>query len=179
VGKFNSFVFMPTIAMSASVSTISAQNIGANKLDRAVHACKLGVVISVCISYTFFVFVQMFPEKILAIFGNDTEMIENGVIYLRTFSFDFLLIPFIFCINALFTGGGHTVFTLINSILSSVLLRVPICYIFGSVLGWGLTGVGMGAPAASAGALLVIIGFIISGRWKHNVVKNAVIISDL
>jgi len=96
VGKFNSFVFMPTMAMSASVSTMSAQNIGANRLDRAVHACKLGVIFSVCVSYTLFAVVQLFPAPILALFGNDPAVIESGIIYIRSFSFDFLIIPFIF-----------------------------------------------------------------------------------
>ena len=179
VGKFNSFVFMPTMAMSASVSTMSAQNIGAGKLDRAVKACKFGILISVAISYTLFAVVQIFPENILSIFGNDRAMIEAGVLYLRSFCFDFLVIPFIFCLNGLFIGGGHTLFTLINSIMSSVLLRIPACYILGVGLELGLGGVGLGAPIASAGALLVIVGFLISGRWKHNVVKNAVTAGEL
>ncbi|MCL2815760.1 MAG: MATE family efflux transporter [Oscillospiraceae bacterium] len=178
VGKFNSFVFMPIMAMSASVSTMSAQNIGAGRLDRAVHACKLGIIFSVCISYLMFIIVQIFPANIVALFGNDMQMVEAGVTYIRTFSFDFLVIPFIFCINGLFIGGGHTVFTLFNSMISAVLLRVPVCYLFGSVLGWGLRGVGMGAPVASAGSLIIIICFIISGRWKHNVVRNTPIVIE-
>jgi len=171
VGRFNNFVFMPTIALALSISTMSAQNIGAGRLDRAVHACKLGVAFTVCVNYAFFIFVQFFPESIMALFGSDAQVTSNGVEYLKTFSFDFLIIPFIFCINGLFIGGGHTTFTLINSMLSSVLLRVPVSYIFGAALGWGLRGVGMGAPVASAGSLLLIICFLLSGRWKHNVVR--------
>jgi Na+-driven multidrug efflux pump len=98
-------------------------------------------------------------------------MIQNGVTYLRSFSFDLLLIPFIFCINGFLIGGGHTMFTLTNSLFSSILLRVPVCYIFGVTLDWGLFGVGLGAPAASAGTLLVIIGYLISGKWKYNVLR--------
>ncbi|MDR3167884.1 MAG: MATE family efflux transporter, partial [Treponema sp.] len=90
----------------------------------------------------------------------------------RSFSIDFLLIPFIFCINGLLIGGGHTLFTLITNIFSSVVLRVPVCYIFAVTVDWGLFGVGMGAPAASMGVLLVIIGYMISGRWKQNAVKT-------
>jgi Na+-driven multidrug efflux pump len=170
-GKFNSFAFMPTLAMSASISAMAAQNIGAGRLDRAVQACRIGMIFSVVFTWTFFVFVQIFPAQILSLFGNDPEMIQNGVTYLRSFSIDLLLIPFIFCINGLLIGGGHTMFTLINSIFSSVLLRVPVCYIFAVSAGWGLFGVGMGAPAASAGVLLVIVGYMISGKWKENAVK--------
>ncbi|GHV70324.1 MATE family efflux transporter [Spirochaetia bacterium] len=170
VGKFNSFAFMPAMAISASVSAMAAQNIGAGRLDRAVKSCRIGAISAAVVTYLFFIFVQLFPRQILGIFGSDPEMINNGVTYLRSFSFDFLFIPFIFCINGFLMGGGHTMFTLISNLLSAVLLRVPICYIFGVILDWKLLGVGMGAPAASAGVLLVIIGYLISGRWKRNAI---------
>jgi len=173
VGKFNSFAFMPVFAISMSVSTMCAQNIGAGRLDRAIHACRLGTGFAVCVSYAFFVFMRLFPESVLTLFGSEPQMIASGVEYLSSFSYDFLIIPFIFCINGLFIGGGHTTFTLITSMMSSVLLRVPVSFLFGSIMGWGLRGVGMGAPAASLGALFLIVYFLLSGRWKHNVIKGA------
>jgi putative MATE family efflux protein len=172
VGKFNSFAFMPTMAISASISAMAAQNIGAGRIDRAAQACRIGTVFAIVVTWLFFLLVQLFPGQILSLFGNDPEMIQNGITYLRSFSFDLLLIPFIFCINGLLIGGGHTLFTLINSIFSSLLLRVPVCYIFAVVTDWGLFGVGLGAPVASAGVLLVIIGFMLSGRWRHNAVRT-------
>ena len=32
----------------------------------------------------------------------------------------------------------------------------------------GLTGVGLGGPMASVGAIILIVVFLISGRWKEN-----------
>ncbi|MDR2304884.1 MAG: MATE family efflux transporter [Treponema sp.] len=171
VGKFNSFAFMPTQAISASIGAMAAQNIGAGHMDRAVLATKIGTVFSVIVTWLFFVFVQIFPARVLEIFGRDPQMISDGVTYLRSFAFDFLLIPFIFCINGFLIGGGHTMFTLITNMLSAVLLRIPVCYFLGVTLGWGLSGVGLGAPAASAGTLLVIVIYLFSGAWKFNAVK--------
>jgi putative MATE family efflux protein len=175
VGKFNSFAFMPTMAVSASISAMSAQNIGAGRMDRAVQTCRIGTLFSACITWTFFVFVQIAPSWVLRLFGNDPLMIQSGVTYLRFFAFDFLIIPFVFCINGFLIGGGHTLFTLINSMLSSVLLRTPVCYIFGVVFGWGLRGVALGAPAASLGVLLVIIGYLSTGRWKVNAIRARIV----
>jgi putative MATE family efflux protein len=169
-GKFNSFAFMPTLAISASISAMAAQNIGANRLDRAVQTCRIGTAFSVAVTWIFFVFVRLFPAAILRIFGDDPAMIQDGVVYLSAFSFDFLLIPFIFCISGFLIGGGHTLFTLITGICSSVLLRVPVCYFLGISAGWGLFGVGLGAPVASAGVLLVIIGYLFTGKWKRSVI---------
>ncbi|MDR3276602.1 MAG: MATE family efflux transporter, partial [Treponema sp.] len=168
--KFNSFAFMPTQAISASVSAMVAQNIGAGRLDRAVQTCRIGTAFAVCITWAFFVLVQLEPSWIMALFADDPAMIQAGVTYLRSFSFDFLLIPFIFCINGFLIGGGHTMFSLINGMLSAVLLRAPVCYILGVTAGWGLSGVGLGAPAASAGSLLVIVVYLFTGRWKRNAV---------
>ncbi|MDR0402551.1 MAG: MATE family efflux transporter [Treponema sp.] len=170
VGKFNSFAFMPVMAISASISSVAAQNIGAGKMDRAIAACRVGTAFAVVLMWVFFLGVQLFPGQILALFGRDTEMIQNGITYLRSFSFDFLIVPFVFCINGFLIGGGHTFFTLITSMLSAMVLRIPVCWIFGIALDKGLFGVGLGAPIASAGALLLIIGYMISGKWKKNAV---------
>jgi Na+-driven multidrug efflux pump len=122
---------------------------------------------------------MIFPESLLRIFGNDPRMINDGVTYLRSFAYDFFLIPFIFCINGFLIGGGHTFFTLVTNILSSVLLRVPVCYFLGIKLDWGLKGVGLGAPAASAGTLLVIIVYLFTGKWKHNVIHHNPVAADV
>jgi putative MATE family efflux protein len=174
VGKFNTFAFMPTIAISASISAMAAQNLGARRLDRAVEACRIGTIFSVCVTYLFFALVQIFPVPMMRLFGDDPAMIRDGVLYLRAFSFDFLIIPFIFCINGFLIGGGHTMFTLISNMLAAVLLRAPVCYLLGVTANWGLFGVGLGAPAASIGTMLVIIGYFLSGRWKHNAVHSVV-----
>ncbi|MDR2392563.1 MAG: MATE family efflux transporter [Treponema sp.] len=167
VSKFNSFGIMPTQAMSASISAMSAQNIGANRMDRAIQACRIGIVISAGVTVIIFILVRLFPSQIMMIFGDDPEMIQMGVSFLRAFSAEFLIIPFFFCINGFLIGGGHTLFTLITGIVSSVGLRVPVCYIFGVVLDWGVFGVGLGYPVAVGGSFLLVIGFLLSGRWKH------------
>ena len=99
-------------------------------------------------------------------------MIKIGVEYISTFSFDYLLVPLCFCLNGLFIATGHTTFTLMNSMLSALLLRIPASVFFGSIMGMGIMGVGIGAPAASAGSLVLSGWFLLSGRWKKNVVKG-------
>jgi putative MATE family efflux protein len=179
IGRFNGFVFMPVQALSMSISVLCAQNFGAGRLDRAVKSCKIGTAMAVCVSYAFFALVQINPAGITAIFSSDPLVIEAGVAYMRSFSFEFLFIPFMFCINGLFMGGGHTTFTLINSLLSSVFIRAPASYFFGVYMGWGLLGIGMGAPVSSVFIMVMIIGFLISGRWRYNAVSSVTAASSV
>ena len=168
IAKFNSFAVLPAVAMSASISTMAAQNIGAGKWDRAVKSCQLGTVIALCISGCIFLLIRLYPEAVLRLFNDDPEMIAYGVAYLKTYSLDYLLMPLVFCINGLFIGAGHTAFSMLNNMLSAILLRIPAAYGFGVVLGLGMSGVGLGAPAASLGSLILIIIFLLSGKWKVN-----------
>lgn len=172
VGKFNGFAIMPAVAMGSSIATMCAQNIGAGQWDRATKTCRVGTLIAVGCSYIIFVLVQLFPQPILEMFDNNPDMIRSGVEYFRTFSFDYLLVPLCFSINGLYIASGHTTFSLINSILSSVALRIPASILFGSVFGMGIMGVGLGAPIASLGSLLLIIWFYFSGKWRENVVHR-------
>ncbi len=172
VGKFNGFAIMPAVAMGSSIATMCAQNIGAGQWDRATKTCRVGTLIAVGCSYFIFILVQLFPQPILEMFDNNPDMIRSGVEYFRTFSFDYLLVPLCFSINGLYIASGHTTFSLINSILSSVALRIPASILFGSVFGMGIMGVGLGAPIASFGSLVLIIWFYLSGKWRDNVVHR-------
>lgn len=174
VGKFNGFAIMPAVAMGSSISTMCAQNVGAGQWDRVKKTCTVGTLTAVICSYLIFILVRIFPEDILRLFdSSNAEMIRIGVEYFSTFSFDYLLVPLCFCLNGLFVATGHTTFTLMNSMLSALLLRIPASVLFGSIMGMGIMGVGIGAPAASAGSLILIIWFLLSGKWKTNVVRGS------
>ena len=168
VGKFNSFAIMPSSAMSASVSTMCAQNIGANKWDRAIKTCKVGTAIAWCIGICIFAIAQLFPVQILSLFDRNPDMISYGVEYMRAFAFDYILVPFVFCVTSLFTGAGHTSFAMFSNMISALLLRIPASYICSTVFGLGLFGIGLGAPVASLGSVVLITGFLISGKWRVN-----------
>ena len=172
VGKFNSFAFMPTAAISGAVAAMAAQNIGANRLDRAVHTAKIGTYMSMAITYAFFAFVMLKPEWVVSLFNRDSDIIEAGKVYIRAFSYDLLLIPILFNLNNFLLAGGHSMFTMLTGLVSSVLLRVPICYLLAVTLDMGLRGVGFGAPAASLGSLIIVIIYLSTGKWKHNVAKG-------
>ncbi|MBQ4109890.1 MAG: MATE family efflux transporter [Clostridia bacterium] len=172
VGKFNSFGIMPAIAMSASISAMVAQNLGAGEEERAVKTTKYGLMMGFGMSAVVFIFAQLFPSRILSAFANDPALIETGTKYMRFFCFDYLVVPIVFSFNGLFTGAGHTTFSLINNVLSAIAIRVPAAYIMGFAVGLGLPGIGMGAPMASIVAMIVGLWFYKTGKWKKVVVVH-------
>lgn len=172
VGKLNGFAILPGVAMSTSISAMSAQNIGAGQYKRATQTMFTGAAVALGISIVIFALVGIFPEECMRLFSDDPHVIECGVDYIKSFKYDYLIAPVFFCMNGLFIGSGHTTFSLVNGMLSSILFRIPASYIFGMAMGLGLTGVGLGAPVASIAALLLCIIFYMTGRWKKIVIPK-------
>jgi Na+-driven multidrug efflux pump len=175
VAKFNSFAILPPVAMSSSVASMAAQNLGAGLPDRAMKTLIAGIRIVLPLSALFFLVALLAPRAVLDAFQAEPDVVEKGVEYIRYLSIDYLLVPFLFCINGLLTGAGHTAFTMLNSMLSSVILRIPVALLFSTTLGMGMAGIGMAAPAASLGALLVSAIYLKTGRWRHSRIRGWVV----
>jgi Na+-driven multidrug efflux pump len=118
------------------------------------------------ISYSIYILTIIFPAEILGMYAKDDELIRVGLPYLRAFSFDYLLVPIAFSMNGLFIGAGHTTYSLFSNILSGIIVRMPLAFLFSSVLGLGLFGVGLAVPMATLSSILLNLWFFLSGRWK-------------
>ncbi len=171
VGKYNGFAILPAIAMSAAISTMCAQNFGAGKEDRAKKTWLYGMGISCAISYSIFLLTVLFPGEILSAFSKEENLVRIGIPYLRAFSMDYLLIPITFSMNGLFNAAGHTRFTLINNMLSGIIVRIPMAYLLCIVLDKGLFGVGLAAPIAQVSAASISICFFLSGKWRKKTIR--------
>ena len=166
-GKFNSFGILPAIAMSSAISSMVAQNIGAGFHERARKILWNGIGIAMAFGLFVFLIAQMFTTQIFLLFGVEAATAEMGVPYMRAFSYDYLVVSVVFCLNGLINGSGYTVYSLMTSMVSALILRVPVAW-FMSKTALGLAGVGMAAPVASCGALVLAMAFYYSGKWKHS-----------
>ena len=99
-------------------------------------------------------------------------MIAAGKDYMRSFNYEYLFASVMFGLTGLFIGSGHTTFTLFSSVLSSVLIRIPMAYFGGMVLKWGMFGIGLAGPASSMISLLLCFWFYKSGKWEKRVILH-------
>lgn len=171
-GRFNGFAIMPAQAVSNSVSMMCAQNLGAGNHKRAFNTMRIGIVISLIVGIIVFTAAQVFPRQIMGILSKSPAVIDAGVIYMRAFSWDYIIVPFVFCFFGLINGAGHSHITMINTFISSIGLRAPAALLLSRTFGLGLRGVGYAAPVASAGALIFLFCYILTGRWRNAVIHR-------
>lgn len=170
VAKFEVFSMLPPMALSYALAAMTAQNMGANKSDRARKALNISIIISFIPSIFFLGWAQIHPQSIMGTFKADVLVAQAGAKYLKTFSIDFLLVAIKFNLNGFLNGCGSTTFSMINGIASSVLVRIPMAFILAIYLSKGLLGLGLAAPIASLISIIASMTYIRRGLWKKEII---------
>lgn len=166
----NFFMIIP-FAFGAALSAISAQNIGAGKPERALLSTQRGVVFSLIVAIPATLFASLCPEPIVALFASDADVIRESAIFLIPFSWDFILVSFVFCINGFYNGCGITRFVAIHETAAAFLVRIPLSWALSLIPGATLFHIGIGTPAATV-ASLIMCGLYYKVRLSGGRLKN-------
>lgn len=166
-GRFDAFAMLPPMAFSGAISALTAQNIGAGQPERAKKTLHRSILLSFACSVVFFAWAQIAPESIMTLFQFDPEVTAAGAQYLRTFSVDFLLVAFVFCYNGFFNGCGCTRYTMFNGIVSTLIIRVPLAFLFSNWMPDSLYGIGLAAPIASVIGLVIHVIMMRTPIWRR------------
>ncbi len=168
-GRFNMFAMLPSVSFSMALAAMVAQNIGAGQPQRAKQSFYCGIILSLLFTLPFFFWAQFSPSSIIQLFGAGTDVIKAGSLYMLSFSFDYLLVAFVFCQLGFFNGCGRTRFVMINGIISSIGLRLPLSWFFGVWIGGDLWMIGLAAPLASLVQIVVAFIYLKRNRWQRPV----------
>lgn len=166
VGRISSFAFMPNGAFSSAIATVAAQNIGANRRDRALKSLWLGIGYSLIVSTAFCIYSQFLPETLVRIFTADAEVIAAGAQYLRADAWDAMLTSFVFCFNSYFSACGNSMVTMIHGLCATFLVRIPVSWLVSRMAEPSLFGVGLAAPAASLFSIVVCVCYFVYLRKR-------------
>ncbi len=170
-GRINGFAMLPAFSFSMAMSAITAQNIGAGKPYRALQTLWLGVGCTMAFGVVALTVLQIWPRWAIGCFIDpESEGAEAAIVagcqYLRSVSWEYVLVPIVFCTNGFFNGCGRTFFSMCNNLGFTFLARVPASYILGTLPGATLFELGFAAPLASFASNVVALLYLRSGRWR-------------
>ena len=168
--KISAFTFMAPASFAAAVAVMAAQNIGAGNEKRAIKSMYSGAGCALAFSIFFFILAQLRPHWLTGLFTTDTEVIKTAVLYLKSFSIDYLLVCYVFCANSFFSGAGHPIFAMAQSSISTFVVRVPLSYFLSKMAGVTLFHIGLAAPAATILSIVMCVIYMKSGKWRTNTV---------
>ncbi|MCM1386345.1 MAG: MATE family efflux transporter [Bacillus sp. (in: Bacteria)] len=147
--KYDVFAMLPATSIASALSAITAQNLGAQKPERIRKSVAAGLGIALFMSACFFIWAQVSPQSMIQIFANDPKIIEAGIPFFRTCSYDYLAVTFVFCLNGFLNGYSKTMFTMFSSCFGALALRMPFLYLVQRIFPDSLAMLGCVAPTVS------------------------------
>ena len=162
--KLDSMAFLPIQSLASAVVAYVGQNMGAKQMDRVRKGVRITVFSSLAWAAVMLVLIPLGPT-LIGFFSDTPAVIEAGARYLECIMPFYLLFSVMFCLNNAMQGAGDSMFSMINAILSLILVRVPMVYYLANRFGpdYMYYGIGIGWVV---GCTLSIV-YYFSGRWKR------------
>lgn len=165
--KVDSFEVLPAQALGLSVNSVAAQNIGARQYKRARHAALSGMLMAALASLVMAALVYIFAPHIVYFFNKDPQVIATGTMYLHIMPVMYIPFGIMWTAGGLVQASGKTVFTLVTSLISQYIIRIPAALLLGGVLGLGLRGVFIAMTLGPFVAMFANVGFLLFGSWQR------------
>ena len=168
VEKVIGILFLVPSSMLSSVSALAAQNIGANKPDRAKLTLRYAAIITVAFGTAIAIATQFCSEQIVGIFKSDGEVMRLGGQYLRSYVWDCIFAGIHFCFSGYFCAMEKSGISFLHNTLSMLLVRVPGAYILSNRFADTLFPMGLAAPLGSLLSVLIcLIAYAVINRERE------------
>ena len=164
--RIESLSIVPMLAMGNAMSTFTAQNIGAGKMERVKEGYKMSYVIVFVAGAFLCVLYQLFGEFFVSLFLEDTsgEAYAVGIQFVKFLSFFYSFIGLKQSVDGLLRGAGDVAaFTTAN--LVNLSIRVIVTNVFAPV--YGIQVAWMAVPMGWIANYLISFSWYLTGKWKR------------
>lgn len=164
VEKLIGFMFLVPSAFLSAISAITAQNMGADKPERARACLGYGLLITMCWGAFCALYNQFLPGTLVGLFTRDAAVLAAGCSYMRSYAFDTLFAAVHFCFSGYFCGDQKAGISFLHNITAIALIRIPGAYLASVYFPESLYPMGWAAPLGSLLSALICVGFYLYFR---------------
>ncbi len=152
------------MSITAAVTTITAQNIGAGNEHNIKETLKWSWLLVIATGTLFSSLALFFPELILGMFTKDQSIILVGKQYLRIAALSYIPLSIGYVTNGVLRGAGDTFPAMLFTMITLWGVRVPLAKLFAVPM--GVSGVWLAIAASSFIGMLLSTTYYATGRWK-------------
>lgn len=159
--KIVNFAMLVPSALMQSMASIVSQNIGAGKEDRAKKSMRIGILVGVVIGILVFILVLFKGDLLTSLFSTDKDVIAQGFDYLKGFAPETIVTAVLFSMVGYFNGSNHTLWVMIQGLIQTLAVRLPLAYIMSIQPDASLMKIGLSAPVATSVGIILNIGYFL------------------
>ena len=157
--KIVNFAMLIPSALMQSMASFVSQNIGAGKEKRAKQAMFTGIGVGLACGCLVFILVLLKGDVLAGCFSTDAAVVQKGFDYLKGFALETIATAVLFSMIGYFNGTNHTLWVMVQGIVQTLLVRLPLAYVMSIQPNASLTKIGMAAPVSTAVGILLNVGF--------------------
>ncbi len=165
----DSLIMMFAQSFAMAMSTITGQNIGAGKSERIGLFLRDTLKVSVGVAIVFGLFLVLNIGWIGRVFQPDEAdyrvVFPLLKVYIRIMALRYLMMSMFFPINGTIRGAGDTMASMFLTIITQLVVRIPIVVVLVPVLGFA--GVAWGLAASTVFGFLIVSVYYRTGIWKR------------
>ncbi|OPJ62388.1 MATE family efflux transporter [Clostridium oryzae] len=166
-----SMVFlMPIFGINQGAQPIIGYNYGAQNIDRVKKALKYAAIGATVITTLGWIFVELFPTQMFAIFNNDVKLINMGSRGLKIFLAVFPILGFSIVFTNYFQAVAKAKLSMILSLLRQVIVLLPLILILPRY--FSLDGVWMAQPISDLISTIITVIFMAVELKKLKEIQN-------
>ena len=167
--KIVNFAMLIPSSLMQSMASFVSQNVGADNKKRARQTLFTGIAIGLVFGCAVFALVWFEGDLLSGIFTTDAAVIVNAFAYLRGFAPETIVTAVLFSMVGYFNGNNKTVWVMVQGLVQTLLVRLPMAYIMSIQPNASLTMIGLAAPTSTAvGIVLNVCFFLYLERKEKN-----------
>lgn len=164
--KVVNFAMLIPSSLMQSMASFVSQNVGAGNEKRAKKAMYSGIGVGLVIGCIVFIFVMFKGDLLTGIFTTDRIVVQKGYDYLRGFALETIVTAVLFSMIGYFNGHDKTLWVMIQGLIQTLLVRLPLAYYMSIQPDASLTKIGLAAPVATIFGIVINIIFYIHMNKK-------------
>ena len=163
--KIVNFAMLIPSSLMQSMASFVSQNMGAGNPKRAKRAMFTGIGIGLAFGCAMFALVFFRGDLLSSVFTTDAAVIQNAFAYLKGFAPETLATAVLFSMVGYFNGSDKTVWVMVQGLVQTLLVRLPMAYIMSIQPNASLTMIGLAAPTSTVvGIVLNVCFFLVLER---------------
>lgn len=166
--KIVNFAMLVPSSLMQSMASFVAQNVGANNEKRAKQSMFTGIGIGLFIGVIVFCLVMFKGDMLTGIFTTEQGVINQGYAYLKGFALETVVTAVLFSMVGYFNGHDQTLWVMIQGLIQTLLVRLPLSYYMSIQPNASLTQIGLAAPIATITGIILNVCFYIYLNKKMN-----------
>lgn len=170
--RLDQFAFLPAMSVSLAVTALVGQNLGAGEENRVKDIIRWSALLTVGITLAVTLAAVTWPGLLLSMFTTDAAVLDHGIRYLRIVGFSYVPFSLMFMMIGVLRGAGDTMATMVITIFTLWLFRVPMAGYLSHLPSLGEAGIWLAIAISPLLGVSCSYIYYLTGRWKSKVITR-------